>query len=180
MTKLLGLLLPAMLVCGCTRIAVTDTIGSPISKDEAQELTGDWLGPKQEIWTVTLTTNPPLMRAVRQANGTTKETFFKVTKLTNEATLVWARDEELNAYLPFRLAAGDESVALLHPDEREVKRLAESRTIQGTYDESASAWVLSAEHLEQHLSGKTFWLLDASMPFVQTARTNSQAPPAEK
>jgi hypothetical protein len=95
----------------------------------------------------------------------------------NEVPLIWVKEDALDAYLVFRVAAGDASLTLLHPDEEEVDELVASEKIKGRHDTDQKAWILSSDGLEEFLVGKDFWNLGQATPFLKKQETARESAP---
>jgi hypothetical protein len=178
-----ALLLVACLVCsGCTRIAFTAPLGTPAPASGAKELRGEWTGGKGLACRVEQDPASGQMIARVTEDGKEESRTIVLTTVGKDVFIVWAQDKELGAYLPFRIAAGDEAVALLYPDEDAVKRLVAEGKLTGAYSKEKNAWVITKCDSESLLAAKEFWRLDVSMPFIRNKApvpsTAASPPPA--
>ena len=161
------------LLSACTRVAFTETVGTPAPlKDIAETLEGDWQGGKTGICHVTLVPGTERFVARWKEDGKEKSTEFVVTSFDEHVFILWAKDEELGAHLPLRLVAGDDNaLALLYPDVKEVEQLVKAGKLPGTFDEKKRAWLISPGRWEALLAGKNFWSLDTCMAFIKVKPT---------
>ena len=171
----------ALVVAGCTRIAVDEPMGRPIAPNELEEFAGEWIGDKEVVFTVSTNENPGGFTATWMEDGESKSASCVFTMIgKDDVSLIWVKEDELDAYLVFRVAAGHDSLTLLHPDEEEIEELVASGELKGLQDEDERAWILSVEGLEDHLVGKELWNLAQAIPFLRKQRTSQESPPGNE
>ena len=163
-------------------------MGTPAPASDIDDVKGEWTGGKGAVYRVGQDPGSGQLTARVEEDG--KEQIYPIllTTVGKDVVIVWVKDKELGAYLPFRIAPGDESVALLCPDEDVVKALVTEGKLIATYDKEKKAWVISKGESEALLLGKEFWSIDYCMPLFRSKEakktpaeaTTSPAAPAAR
>ena len=180
-TKLPGFL-TLFLLCGCTKVAVVEPLGTPISDEDAAELTGTWVGAEKETLVVAYDAGSDRFNVGKPGGEAWEIDHFSVRGLDDEVFILWAEDKETSAYLPMRIAmsieGNDGFATLFYPDAEAVERLVESGRISGEMREDEKAWILQTRDLAPVLLSKDFWRMDVVLPFVkiETIKEAVQAP----
>jgi hypothetical protein len=176
--RALWLLAFCVLFSGCTRIAFTVPVGEPVSPKDTADLRGDWIGKDGVVWRVEPEPGSEHLVARGKEDGKEKNYSLTFTTVGKDVPLLWAEDNDLNAYIPLRVCGGDDdAVALLYPDEDEVKKLVGEGKLAGAHDENKRAWIIAKGDWGALLASKDFWELGNCYIFTRNKRAG-QTPAA--
>ncbi len=176
--RTLFILVICILFSGCTRIAFTVPVGQPVSPKDTAVLKGEWIGEKGVVWKVEQEPGSEHLVARGKEDGKEKNYGLTLTTVGKDVPILWAEDENLKAYIPLRVCGADEdAVALLYPDEDEVKKLVSEGKLAGVYNKEKNAWIISKGDWGALLESKDFWEIGGCLVFTRNKRVN--LPPAQ-
>jgi hypothetical protein len=175
MNRLTCLLAAALLLGGCTRVAFRSPVGKPVAAADEDELKGEWLGGKGVVYTVDRDAASGRLRVSYVSGGKTETRLLVLTSLSSTLNLVWEKEDDLSAYVPLRMAGGDDAMALLYPDEAAVKKLVAEGKLTAAFNDKEKAWVVAEGDWSAVLERADFWKLDTSLPLVRPPPTKTPA-----
>jgi hypothetical protein len=170
-----------LLFAGCTRVAFRTPLGKPAAASDLNELVGQWKGEKGMVWTVEREAASGRLRASWAEDGKPRtETLVLTTLGTDNAVhIVWAEETDLSAFVPLRISAAEDALALLYPSDGAVKALVDKGKLAGTFNKEKNAWIISEGDWTGLLERPDFWTIDMCLPFVRIDRPRkAEAPPA--
>jgi hypothetical protein len=179
--RALLLLALCILFSGCTRIAFTVPVGKPVPPKETADLKGEWIGEGGVVWKVEQEPGSEQLVARGKEDGKEKSYSLTFTMVGKDVPVLWAEDKDLKAYIPLRFCgADDDAVALLVPDEDEVKKLVTEGKLAGVYNQEKRTWIISKGDWDALMGSKDFWELNNCYVFTRNKRVNlsSVQPPA--
>jgi hypothetical protein len=172
----LVLLGAGLLLAGCTRVAFRTPVGKAVeAKDRDELLMGEWTGEKGTVWTVDHDPKSGLLRASWREDGKAQTRLLVLTTLGQSESLIWEKEDDLNAYVPLRVAGAEEALALLRPDDKMLGKLVADGKVAAAFDKEKNAWTLPDGDWASLLERADFWDMDTSMPFVRNLRPKASA-----
>lgn len=162
------LLVAIAILCGCTGVVVREPIGERYGDGETASLAGKWRGPDGTIITVSPAAGG--MTIAYNENEERFELYAVLTTLDSDVPIVWFRYDGDPGYQPIRISpdpSRENCVALLCPDDQEIRRLVDQGVLFGKYDDQKGGWFLENRGLVEELKGKRFWDLDNIIPLLK-------------
>ncbi len=161
------LFLFSLLLSGCTRVVFTATVGQPVSAADADCFKGEWIGEKSNLWRVDREPASGQLVAHWTEDGKEQSSRLDFTLLGDHVAIVWVEEKELGGYMPLRISGAEDAVALLLPNEDEVKRLVAEGKLSGTFNKEKNYWLVAKGDWAAVLESPAFWDIDKCLPFVR-------------